>query len=76
MHTAAAARRGGIARALLSHLLAVARSRGYQRVSLETGSQDAFAPARSLYAGAGFLACEAFGDYPPSEHSVFMTLLF
>lgn len=73
MHTAAAARGQGIARALLSHLLAVARSRGCQRVSLETGSQEAFAAARALYASEGFTVCDAFSDYPRSEHSVFMT---
>ena len=73
MHTAAAARGQGVARALLAHLIAVAGSRGYRRVSLETGSQDAFQAARLLYAGEGFTPCEAFGGYPPSEHSVFMT---
>lgn len=73
MHTAAAARRRGVARALLENILAVADSRGYRRVSLETGSQDAFGAARLLYASAGFTPCGAFADYPPSEHSVFMT---
>ncbi len=73
MHTAASARGQGVARALLSHLLTVAQARGYRRVSLETGSQDAFGPARALYASAGFTPCAAFGDYPPSEHSAFMT---
>jgi putative acetyltransferase len=73
MHTTAAARGQGVGRALLAHLLAVARARGYSRVSLETGSQDAFGAARSLYATSGFAACEAFGGYPPSVHSVFMT---
>ncbi len=73
MHTAAGARGRGVARALLSHLLAVARSRGYHRLSLETGSQSAFQAARALYASEGFTPCEAFGNYPPSKHSVFMT---
>ena len=73
MHTAETAREQGVARALLSHMLAVGRSRGYRRVSLETGSQDAFQGARSLYESEGFEPCEAFGGYPPSEHSVFMT---
>jgi putative acetyltransferase len=75
MHTAAAARGRGIGHALVDHLLGVARARGFSRVSLETGSQPAYAPARSLYAGAGFQACEAFGDYAPSPNSVFMTRL-
>jgi putative acetyltransferase len=74
MHTAEAARGLGIGRAMLDHLVAVARERGFRRVSIETGSMAAFAPARSLYTRAGFTACEPFGDYNPSRHSVFMTL--
>jgi putative acetyltransferase len=63
MHTAAAARGRGIGRAMLEHLIGVARERGCRRVSLETGSMDGFAPARSLYASAGFQPCGPFGDY-------------
>ena len=47
MHTAAAARGRGIGAAMVEHLLAVARGRGLRRVSLETGSMDAFVPART-----------------------------
>ncbi len=74
MHTAQGARGGGIGRAILDHLLAVARERGYRRVSLETGSMAEFGPARALYAGAGFVPCEPFADYRPSPNSTFMTL--
>lgn len=74
MHTAEAFRRRGMGRAMLDHLLAVARERGFRRVSLETGSMAAFEPARSLYERAGFTACEPFGDYSPSRNSTFMTL--
>jgi len=74
MHTAQAARRRGIGRAIVDHLVGVARDRGFRRVSLETGSMSAFAPARSLYAGAGFRPCGPFGDYSPSPNSTFMTL--
>lgn len=73
MHTAEAARRQGFGRAMLDHLLAVARDRGFRRVSLGTGSMPAFAPARSLYASAGFSVCGAFGDYRDSENRTFMT---
>jgi putative acetyltransferase len=59
---------------MVEHLLGVARERGFTRVSIETGSQPAFAPARSLYARAGFEPCEPFGDYTPSPNSTFMTL--
>jgi putative acetyltransferase len=75
MHTEEAARRRGVARALVDHLLAVAAERGVRRVSLETGAGEAFAPARSLYAGAGFEPCGPFGGYPASPNSAFMTRL-
>jgi putative acetyltransferase len=74
MHTAAAARGRGVGRAMLSHLLAVARSRGYARVSLETGTMAEFAAARALYASAGFTPCEPFAGYVPSPDNCFMTL--
>jgi len=74
MHTAEAARGGGIGRAMLDHLMSVARDRGFRRVSIETGSMAAFAAARSLYASAGFQPCGPFGDYRPSPNSVLMTL--
>jgi putative acetyltransferase len=73
MHTAREARGRGVGRAMVEHLLAVARERGYRRVSLETGSGPAFAPARALYARAGFVPCAAFGDYEPSPNSAYMT---
>ena len=74
MHTAAAMRGRGIGRAMVEHLLAVARNRGFRRVSLETGSTPPFAPARALYEGVGFEPCGPFGDYPPNPNSAFMTL--
>jgi len=74
MHTAEAARGRGIGRALVDHLLEIARDRGVHRVSLETGSMSAFAPARSLYASKGFRICAPFGDYVPSQNSTFMTI--
>ena len=74
MHTAAAARRGGIGRAMVEHLIGVARDHGFSRVSLETGSTPAFAPARSLYAEAGFTPCGPFADYPPDRGNTFMTM--
>lgn len=73
MRTAAAHRRRGVAAALLDHLLQVAREHGCTRVSLETGSQAAFAAARQLYARFGFACCPPFADYVDDPHSVFMT---
>jgi putative acetyltransferase len=74
MHTAEAARGRGIGRALVDHLLGVARERGYRRVSLETGAGPAFAAARALYASAGFTPSGPFADYGPSPNSAYMTL--
>jgi putative acetyltransferase len=73
MRTARPFLRRGVAAALLSHLVAEARRRGYARLSLETGSMDAFAPARALYARHGFVACPPFADYVEDPYSVFMT---
>lgn len=74
MRTATAARRRGVAARLLDHLLAEARSRGCARVSLETGAEDFFAPARALYASRGFTECGPFASYAEDPNSVFMTL--
>lgn len=75
MHTAEAARGQGVGRAIVEHLVAVATERAYHRVSLETGATPEFAPARALYASAGFENCEPFGDYPDNPTSTCMTRL-
>ena len=74
MRTAPAALRRGVARSLLAHLVALARTRGYIRLSLETGTAPMFAAANRLYEAAGFVDCAAFGGYPESPHNRFMTL--
>ena len=73
MRTSDDARGQGIGGLLLDHLLAEAHRRGYARVSLETGSNEPFEPARRLYARRGFTMCEPFGDYVLDPWSVFMT---
>ncbi|MGW2091188.1 GNAT family N-acetyltransferase [Promicromonospora sukumoe] len=74
MRTAGPARGRGVASALLDVVLAEAGRRGYARLSLETGTQDYFAPARRLYARHGFAQCGPFGGYVLDPNSVFMTL--
>lgn len=74
MHTAARARGRGLARKMVDHILNEARSRSYTRLSLETGSFDAFIPARALYADFGFKMTEPFGDYELDPNSAYMTL--
>lgn len=75
MHTAHEARGRGVGRAVLTHLVAVGRDRGYRRLSLETGTMAAFAPARAMYLAAGFTPCEPFADYVPGPNSTFFTRL-
>ena len=74
MRTPIALRRRGAGRAILAHILEVARSRAYERLSLETGTAEAFKPAHALYESFGFTYCGPFGDYSDSPNSVFMTL--
>jgi putative acetyltransferase len=75
MRTPNATRRKGAGRALLQHIIAVARDRNYSLLSLETGSHPAFAPAHSLYISHGFVASGPFGTYSSNPHSVFMQLI-
>ena len=74
MHTARAARGRGTGTAMIRHIIETARARGLWRLSLETGSMDYFAAARSLYARHGFVECAPFGSYVVDPNSVFMTL--
>jgi putative acetyltransferase len=74
MRTTPAARRRGVASMLLDHILGEARMRNFERVNLETGSEEFFAPARRLYRRHGFTECAPFADYRPDPNSVFMTL--
>lgn len=74
MRTPDSLRRRGAGRALLAHLIAVARSRAYERLSLETGSMAAFRPAQQLYESFGFEYCGPFGSYVEDPLSAFMTL--
>jgi putative acetyltransferase len=74
MHTTEPARRQGVATAIVVHLLAFAADSKYDRVSLETGTMAAFAPARSLYTKLGFVECEPFAAYTTNPYSTCMTI--
>ena len=74
MRTPEALRRTGAGRALLNHVIAEARRRGYARLSLETGTVAAFVPAHRLYESAGFVPTGPFADYVEDVNSMFMTL--
>ena len=66
MRAAPEARGTGVGRALLDHVVAEARSRGYARLNLETGTDAYHADAVALYKRSGFIDCDAFADYAPS----------
>ena len=74
MRTHNAQRRKGAGRAILTHIIEVAKSRSYERLSLETGSMEAFKPAQRLYESFGFIYCGPFGQYILDPNSVFMTM--
>jgi putative acetyltransferase len=73
MHVLAEHRGRGLSRRMLDHLMTAARNDGIARLSLETGSQAMFAPARALYAKAGFVECPPFVGYALDPNSVYMT---
>jgi putative acetyltransferase len=73
MRTANAHRRRGVAAKMLHHIVAEAQRRGYESLYLETGTMDAFAPARALYALYGFEPCGPFTGYGEDPNSFFMT---
>jgi putative acetyltransferase len=74
MRAAPAARGSGVGRALIDHIIAEAKARGYERLSLETGTAPLHAPAIALYRRAGFVNCDAFADYQPSPNNQFLSL--
>jgi putative acetyltransferase len=75
MHTLAKSRGLGIGKAMVSHIEGFAKGRGIKRISLETGTNDAFKPARQLYKLLGYQDSDAFGDYVLSEDNTCMTKL-
>lgn len=73
MRTATSHLRKGVAKRMIEHIIEEAERRGYTRLSLETGSMNAFEPARKLYESFGFEYCNPFSDYIEDPNSVFMT---
>lgn len=73
MRTATTHLRKGVAQQLLQYIIGEAKKRGYQRLSLETGSMAYFKPAHELYRKAGFKECAPFGNYKLDPNSVFFT---
>lgn len=74
MRTDSAHLRRGVASAILARITETARARGYVRLSLETGTGDAFDAACRLYDRYGFVSCGPFADYGNDPFSRFFTL--
>ena len=75
MHTLAKSRGSGVGKAMVTHIENFARISGIKRISLETGTSEAFKPARELYNSLGYINSEAFGDYVLSADNMCMTKL-
>lgn len=75
MHTRPTSRRQGVGRAVVEYIISVARQRGYQQLSLETGTGVAFEPAHRLYLGLGFTHCPPFGEYTANPYSTCMRII-
>ena len=74
MRTHADHLRKGAGAMMLTHIISEAREREYRRLSLETGSSEAFVPALALYEAHGFQVCPPFANYVEDPFSRFMTL--
>ena len=75
MHTLAEFRGSGVGKAMVAHIEQFAQRSGIKRMSLETGTNEAFKPAREHYKSLGYNSCDAFGDYVLSEDNMCMTKL-
>jgi len=72
MRTRPVRQRSGVASLLLAHIITEAKRMGFARLSLETGSDEFFLPARKLYEKFGFEYCAPFAEYRPDPYSAFM----
>jgi len=79
MRTTEAALKRGVGSLMVAHIIKQAKSRGYARLSLETGSNQPYAPARALYTKFGFEECGPFAEYEADDEdgafSLYMTLV-
>ncbi|UJF17022.1 GNAT family N-acetyltransferase [Vibrio sp. SS-MA-C1-2] len=66
--------RCGIGSTILQVILFEAKKRGYQTISLETGTNKAFDPAVRLYENFGFRQCAPFDNYSSDPYSRFYSV--
>ena len=72
MRTVKSFLRQGVANGILQALMRQAERWQCRSIYLETGSHQAFLPARKLYEANGFEYCDPFNGYQPDPHSYFM----
>ena len=65
--------RKGVAAKLLAHMLNTAKTQSFAKISLETGTKNAFIPAQKLYKSFGFQECQPFSNYKEDPYSLFLT---
>ena len=60
---------------IINHLINEAKNLKIQKLSIETGSGDFFAPARKLFDSCGFEPCPPFAHYKEDINSLYLTKL-
>ena len=60
---------------IVNHLINEAKKLNVEKLSLETGSGEFFAPARNLFKQCGFKACGPFAHYKEDVNSCYMSML-
>lgn len=65
----------GAAQQVLEYVARQAQASGVRRISLETGTQPFFEPARRFYARNGFEPCAPFGSYQADPNSCFLACI-
>jgi putative acetyltransferase len=65
----------GYGEKIINHLINEAKKLNINRISIETGSGDFFAPARKLFENCGFKPCPPFAHYKEDVNSLYLTKL-
>ena len=60
---------------IINHLIEKAKKLNINRISIETGTSNFFAPARKLFANCGFKPCPPFSHYKEDINSLYLTKL-
>ena len=69
-------RRSGAGEKIIFHLINQAKQIGINKLSIETGAGEFFAPARKLFKKFGFKTCKPFAHYKDDPNSCYFSLDF